>query len=110
MMNNGASNLSHRCKTETGTLIHMFWDCMKLDHYSIRDTTERIIGADLLWDQSVLPPDKRLNPQFIKMALTAGNKCIAMTWKDEYPPFFSMLFTEIVSYRPVKRNIFNLSI
>lgn len=54
-------------------------------------------------DQSLLPGDTELKPQFIKMARTAGNKCRAVTWKTEDPPFFSLWLKEMASYGPLKK-------
>lgn len=80
---------------------HMFWDCVKPHRYwgFITDTTKTITGTllaqtYLVGDTSVLLRDTRLKAQFIKMALIAGKKCIAMTWKTDDPPSTSTWFKE----------------
>lgn len=43
------------------------------------------------------------------MALITGNKCIAMTWKNEDPPSFSMWFKEVASYNVTPEMAENLT-
>ncbi len=80
------SDLCPKCKTETGNLIHMFWECNKLKHYwgSILEILKEIIGSEipcspklaLLGDISDIPFARRNKVRFIKSAMIAGNKCL----------------------------------
>lgn len=83
-MNNSISKMCPTCQTETGTLIHMFWDCLTLDPYweFISNTSVNIIGANItLLTQTYLTA--RLKALFINIALIAAYKCIAMAIREE---------------------------
>lgn len=107
-----------RCKTEIGSLLHMFWTCRCLEQYwrSMLDIVIGIVGVEvpanpwltLLGDLSVLPISMRGNTRFIRLALIAANKCVAINWKSEDPPGVSLWLKELSSYLPSEKIMFNL--
>ena len=78
-MNDSLSDLCPRCNIETGTLIHMLWDCNKLKPYwgFIWEALKEITGLEipclpklaLLGDISDIPLDKRSKVRFTKLAM-----------------------------------------
>lgn len=102
-----------RCKIEVGTLLHMFWTCSELETYwrNIIQTIDKIVNVKLsfdprfviLGDESVLHLDQRKNLRFVKMALIAAKKCIAIQWKSEKPPSHTIWLKELSSYVPVEK-------
>ncbi|XP_073687781.1 interferon-induced very large GTPase 1-like [Garra rufa] len=107
-----------RCKTETGSLLHMFWTCGCLEQYwgSILDIITGILGVEIpanprltiLGDLSVLPNNTKDKTRFVRLALIAANKCIAINWKSEEPPGVSLWLKELSSYLPPEKIMFNL--
>lgn len=107
-----------RCKTETGSLLHMFWTCRCLEQYwrSILDIVKGIVGVEILanpWltllgDLSVLTINMRVNTRFIRLALIAANECIAINWKSEDPPCVPSWIKELSSYLSSEKIMFNL--
>ena len=106
-----------RCKTEVGTLMHMFWVCPRLNHYwsSILEALNSITGIaipaeprlTLLGDTSII--NLNLNKlKCIRIALITANKCIAMHWKDKQAPTFSRWINELASCLPNERIMYNL--
>ncbi len=85
-----------RCKTEVGTLLHMFWSCSELETYwrNLIQTIDKIVNVRLpshprfmlLGDESILQFDQRKNLRLVEMALISAKKCIAIQWKSEEPP------------------------
>lgn len=85
-INSNYSECCRRCKTETGSLLHMFWTCRCLEQYwrSILDIVKGIVGKEipanpqltLLGDLSVLPVNMRVNTCFLRLALIAANKYV----------------------------------
>ncbi len=112
------SDCCPRCKTEVGTLLHMFWSCSELETYwrNIIQTIDKIVNIRLpsdprfmlLGDESILQFDQRKNFRLVKMALIAANKCIAIQWKSEEPPIHILWLREISSYVPIEKIMFNL--
>lgn len=102
-----------RCKTEVGTLLHMFWTCSKLKIYwrNIIQTIDKMTNVKLpydlrfilLGDESILQPDQRKNLRLVKMALIAAKKCIAIQRKSEEPPRPIVWLRELSSYVPVEK-------
>ena len=98
-INESISYFCPRCKIETGDLIHMFWKCNTLNHYwgSICETLKKIAGFEipcspklaLQGDISDIPLARRNKVRFIKLAMIAGNKCIALLRKSSDPPTVS---------------------
>lgn len=107
-----------RCKTEVGTLLHMFWTCSELKIYwrNIIQTIDKMTNVKLpydlrfilLGDESILQPDQRKNLRLVKMALIAAKKCIAIQRKSEEPPRPIVWLRELSSYVPVEKIMFNL--
>lgn len=107
-----------RCKVEIGSLMHMFWTCKGLKHFwsSILNIIKQVVGSEiptnprltLLGDHSVLPNNLRGNTRFVRLALIAANKCIAIHWKSEDPPGVSFWLKELSSYLPSEKIMFNL--
>lgn len=112
------SELCPRCKAATGSLIHMFWDCVNLKQFwdHILDALKGITGIEiphsprliLLGDLSVLPANKIRKTRFIRLSLIAGSKCIAILWKSENPPTVSMWLKEVASYMASEKIMFNV--
>lgn len=118
-ISNKYSDCCPRCTTEIGTLFHMFWTCKCLEQYwrSILDIVKGIVGVEipatprltLLGDLSVFPVDTRvINTRFIRLALIAANKCIAINWKSKDPPGVPLWLKELSSYLPSEKIMFNL--
>ena len=117
-MNDTLSDACPRCTTETGTLIHMLWNCSKLAPYweCVCEALDEIMGFEvprspriaLLGDTTEIPMDKRARVRFIKLAMIAGTKCILMLWKSSDPPSFSMWLKEVSSYMVSEKIMFNL--
>lgn len=77
----------------------MFWSCSHLNKFwkIVKNTIEKVIGVEfalnprlvLLGDESILPSCFEYNIRFVKMALIAAIKCIALKWKSVAPPCFN---------------------
>ena len=111
------SEFCPRCKTGTGTLIHMFWSCpcLNTSWISIVNELSDIIGTTiptepriiLLGDTSMIKVNKN-KLKFIRIALIIANKCIAMQWKDEHPPTSARWTDELASCLPNEKIMYNL--
>ncbi len=107
-----------RCKTEVGTLLHMFWSCSELETYwrNIIQTIDKLFNVRLpfdprfmlLGDESILQLHQRKNSHLVKMALIAAKKCVYIQWKSEFPPSRILWLRELSSYMPVEKIMFNL--
>ena len=108
-----------RCKTEVGSLLHMFWSCSLLSNYwdevmrNVSKISEVTLPFEprlvLLGDMSMLP--ERFNKRtvrFIRIALITAIKCIALKWKDEHPPPPSLWLKELASCVPSEQIMYNL--
>lgn len=111
------SQFCPRCKTEVGTLIHMFWACSCLNSYwaSILSVLNGITGVaipaeprvTLLGDTSTIKINNN-KIKFIRITLITANKCVAMQWKDVQPPTLARWSRELALCIPNEKIMHNL--
>lgn len=106
-LSDGISDQCQRCKTSVGDLLHMLWNCVKLQSYwnNVITITSEVCGFRLDSDPKIwmlgdiaslkLLPCKRY---FVLLASTAANKCILKNWKSTEPPNQKYWINELLSY------------
>ena len=95
----------HRCKTCTGSIMHVFWECRKLKHFwkAVHDLTVKIVKTPL----DITPTrylfgtelDKTLDTTCRKRIIIMSyiaKKCILLNWNQQRPPSFN-LFKKILN-------------
>lgn len=99
----GHSPLCWRCSTQTGTLIHVFWECPALDPFwrQVLEIIHRLTGVSLRNNPAAvllnLTPmsSKRYRKSLLKHLLNAARACIPSMWKQQSIPTMTQWFSRV---------------
>ncbi len=100
-----SSSRCHQCKTCTGSIIHVFWKCKKLEQFwkEVHHLTVKVLKMPLdispvryLFGTEL---NRTLDPLSLKrMGIISyiGKKCNLLNWNQQRPPTFT-LFKQILN-------------
>lgn len=99
----GQSPLCWRCGNQTGTLLHIFWDCPELTLFwrQVLQIIHKITDVSLQDNPAAvflnLTPMscKRYRKSLLKHLLNAARACIPSVWKQQSPPVVSQWFARV---------------
>lgn len=100
-----SSSKCHRCKTCTGSVIHVFCECRKLKHFwkEVHDLAVKVlkIPSDISPVQYLFGMElkRKLDPMSAKrigIILYIAKKCILLNWNQQRLPTFN-LFKQILN-------------
>lgn len=96
------SSKCHRCKTCTGSLIHVFWNCKELKHFwnAVHNLTSKLLQIQFTLSPLLYlfgtDPDHTLDPisnKRIGIIAYVAKKCILLNWKQATAPTINMFRT-----------------
>jgi len=110
---NSISPVCDRCKTEEGSLSHMFWFCHKLFNFwtAIFDFFSKVFQKEVKPDHSlaILGSSVTLNTlprsqqRPLLMGLTLAKKSILLNWKSSDSPSFKAWLSELIHVIQLER-------
>lgn len=105
--------LCNRCKADTGSLIHTFWTCSKLNKYwtSIFNTFSEVYKVKLMPSAlislfGVIPPDVPIiknHSDAIAFASLLARRCILLRWKQESPPTHDQWIADLMRFLDLEK-------
>lgn len=99
----GHSPLCWRCGTQTGTIFHIFWECLVLTPfwrhvveiiYKLTDVALQNNPAAILLNMTPIS-SKRYRKSLLKHLLNAARVCIPSAWKQQSPLTVAQWFARI---------------
>uniref|UniRef100_A0A3P9MG76 Reverse transcriptase zinc-binding domain-containing protein n=1 Tax=Oryzias latipes TaxID=8090 RepID=A0A3P9MG76_ORYLA len=107
-----------KCQDATGTLLHMLWECPKVQSYwsSIHKEVEKVVGQDVpfqsrlfvLGDPSVLSRVSSPLSQWIQTTVMLGRKLLVREWKGPSTPSFTHWQTSLGQLAALERLSYRL--
>lgn len=107
------SSNCRRCKTRTGSLIHVFWKCRDLKPFwnAVHDLTAKTLKFTPILYLFGTDPDGTLDPvsnKRIGIITYVAKKCILLNWNQDTPPTINLFKTIMNDTMQLEHHTYNL--
>lgn len=107
-----ASQLCFKCKSNIGTVMHVFWDCDMIKTYwkEIHKAVQKIIGKSFALSPSIYllncKAELHLNhdqESVLHFCTFLARKCILLLWSTRHVPSVNMWLSQVATYLPLEK-------